>query len=115
MLVFTDHQCDKGQWEVRTLGDHLSLFYVCPVLPCPVLKSTQALMLEVQRIHLAQKIEELEWELSLLLQIPTSSSRAEGSQPSHHDSQHVPKSPRTQRWPPVGCPFYTKDTTTSPC
>ncbi|EDL35872.1 mCG121747, partial [Mus musculus] len=77
--------------------------------------STQALMLEVQRIHLAQKIEELEWELSLLLQIPTSSSRAEGSQPSHHDSQHVPKSPRTQRWPPVGCPFYTKDTTTSPC
>lgn len=77
--------------------------------------STQALMLEVQRIHLAQKIEDLEWELSLLLQTSTSSSQAEGSQSSHSDGQHVPESPRMQRWPPVGCPFYTKDTTTSPC
>ncbi|XP_076786868.1 uncharacterized protein LOC143441679 [Arvicanthis niloticus] len=77
--------------------------------------SAQALMLEVQRIHVAQRIEDLEWELSLLLQTSTSSSRAEGSQPSHSDSQHVPESPRMQRWPPVGCSFYTKDTTTSPC
>ncbi|XP_038949874.1 uncharacterized protein LOC102554611 isoform X3 [Rattus norvegicus] len=77
--------------------------------------STEALMLEVQRIHLAQRIEDLEWELSLLLQSSTSSSRAEGSQFNFSDCQHVPESPRMQRWPPVGCPFYTKDTTTSPC
>jgi len=110
MLVFTEHQCDKGWWEVRTLGHHISLFYISPVL-----KSTEALMLEVQRIHLAQRIEDLEWELSLLLQSSTSSSRAEGSQFNFSDCQHVPESPRMQRWPPVGCPFYTKDTTTSPC
>lgn len=110
MLVFREHHCDKGQWEVRTPGAHLSLFYVCPAL-----KSTQALMLEVRRIHLAQRIEDLEWELSLLLQTSTSSSGAEGSQSNLSDSQHVPESPRTQRWPPVGCPLYTEDTTTSLC
>ncbi|XP_037064165.1 uncharacterized protein LOC119088440 [Peromyscus leucopus] len=76
---------------------------------------TQALMLEVQRIHLAQRIEDLEWELSLLLQTSNSSSRAEGSRSSHSASQQVPESPWMQRWPPVGCTFYTKDTTTSPC
>uniref|UniRef100_A0A8C8VT86 Predicted gene 9195 n=2 Tax=Peromyscus maniculatus bairdii TaxID=230844 RepID=A0A8C8VT86_PERMB len=76
---------------------------------------TQALMLEVQRIHLAQRIEDLEWELSLLLQTSNSSSRAEGSRSSHSASQQVPESPWMQRWPPVGCTFYTKDTTTSLC
>ncbi|KAM7321322.1 hypothetical protein ACRRTK_019414 [Alexandromys fortis] len=77
--------------------------------------STQALMLEVQRIHLAQRIEDLEWELSLLLQISSSSSGAEGSRPSHSASQHVPEPPWMLRWPPVGRTFYIEDTTTSPC
>lgn len=82
---------------------------------CPLLKSTQTLMLEVQRIHLAQRIEELEWELSLLLQISNSSSGAERSRSSHSASQNVPEPPWMLRWPPVGCTVYTKDTTTSPC
>lgn len=81
----------------------------------PLLKSTQALMLEVQRIHLAQRIEDLEWELSLLLQVSNSSSGAEGSRPSQSASQHVPEPPWMLRWPPVGHTFYTEDTTTSPC
>ncbi|KAF0876055.1 AT12A ATPase, partial [Crocuta crocuta] len=33
------------------------------------LKREEALMLEVRRAHLAQRIEDLEWELSLLLQV----------------------------------------------
>ena len=33
------------------------------------LRSDQALMLKVRRAHLAQRIEDLEWELSLLLQV----------------------------------------------
>ncbi|ELW67536.1 hypothetical protein TREES_T100003970 [Tupaia chinensis] len=33
------------------------------------LKSDQDLLLEVRRVHLAQRIEDLEWELSLLLQV----------------------------------------------
>ncbi|CAO2591551.1 hypothetical protein LEMLEM_LOCUS6357 [Lemmus lemmus] len=77
--------------------------------------STQALMLEVQRIHLAQRIEDLEWELSLLLQFSNSSSGAEGSRSSHSASRHVPEPPWMLRWPPVGHTVYTKDTTESPC
>lgn len=39
-----------------------------------VLKSDQALMLKVRRAHLAQRIEDLEWELSLLLQVADGST-----------------------------------------
>ncbi|XP_069351840.1 uncharacterized protein [Eulemur rufifrons] len=48
------------------------------------LKSHQALELEVRRVHLAQRIEDLEWELSLLLQVANSSSSMGGSWPSRH-------------------------------
>ncbi|XP_010632159.1 uncharacterized protein LOC104868869 [Fukomys damarensis] len=46
------------------------------------LERKQALALEVQRVHVAQKIEDLEWELSLLLQVAEGGLRAERSQPS---------------------------------
>ncbi|XP_013360970.1 PREDICTED: uncharacterized protein LOC106146844 [Chinchilla lanigera] len=46
------------------------------------LEGEQALALEVQRIHLAQQIEDLEWELSLLLQVANGGSRAERTQSS---------------------------------
>lgn len=50
--------------------------------PCSwALKSEQALVLEVRRVHLAQQIEDLEWELSLLLQATNSGSNVGGSQP----------------------------------
>ncbi|XP_019605139.2 uncharacterized protein LOC109457001 [Rhinolophus sinicus] len=60
------------------------------------LKSDQALMLEVRRAHLAQRIEDLEWELSLLLQVADSSTCAWGDAESH----------RMLQWPsgPVPCP-----------
>ncbi|XP_008690491.2 uncharacterized protein LOC103664388 [Ursus maritimus] len=46
------------------------------------LKSDQTLMLGVRRAHLAQSIEDLEWELSLLLQVTDGSVCAGGSWPS---------------------------------
>nr|XP_051705899.1 uncharacterized protein LOC127491968 [Oryctolagus cuniculus] len=72
-----------------------------------VLQSEQALALEVRRIHLAQKIEDLEWELSLLLQVAADGSTNLGSPGS-------PESLRTQQWPPVGRAFSTKDMTRFP-
>nr|XP_028687970.1 uncharacterized protein LOC106993129 [Macaca mulatta] len=39
------------------------------------LKSDKALELEMRRVHLAQRIEDLEWELSLLLQVASGSSK----------------------------------------
>lgn len=51
-------------------------------------------MLEVRRVHLAQRIEGLEWELSLLLQVAGGSPRARGDAASH----------RMLRWPPAGGP-----------
>lgn len=45
------------------------------------LKREEALMLEVRRAHLAQKIEDLEWELSLLLQVADGSGCTQGSWP----------------------------------
>ncbi|XP_039112867.1 uncharacterized protein LOC120248569 [Hyaena hyaena] len=45
------------------------------------LKREEALMLEVRRAHLAQRIEDLEWELSLLLQVADGSRCTEGSRP----------------------------------
>ncbi|MEJ1280486.1 putative gene 9195 [Cricetulus griseus] len=98
--------------ELQKKGDKLDRL---PLGEDNISMSTPALMLEVRRIHLAQRIEDLEWELSLLLQTSSTSSRAEGSQSSHSASQHVPESPWMLRWPPVGCIFSTKDTTTSPC
>lgn len=50
--------------------------------PCPwALKNEQALMLEIRRVHLAQQIEDLEWELLLLLQAANSGSNVGGNQP----------------------------------
>ncbi|XP_059233709.1 uncharacterized protein LOC132002609 isoform X2 [Mustela nigripes] len=46
------------------------------------LKSEQTLMLGVRRAHLAQRIEDLEWELSLLLQVTDGSVCVGGSWPS---------------------------------
>ncbi|XP_077926145.1 uncharacterized protein LOC118538874 [Halichoerus grypus] len=46
------------------------------------LRSEQTLMLGVRRAHLAQRIEDLEWELSLLLQVTDGSVCAGGSWPS---------------------------------
>ncbi|XP_078306274.1 uncharacterized protein LOC132680612 isoform X4 [Panthera onca] len=46
------------------------------------LKREEALMLGVRRAHLAQRIEDLEWELSLLLQVADGSVYTGGSWPS---------------------------------
>ncbi|XP_058546733.1 zonadhesin-like isoform X8 [Neofelis nebulosa] len=46
------------------------------------LKREEALMLRVRRAHLAQRIEDLEWELSLLLQVADGSVYTGGSWPS---------------------------------
>ncbi|XP_029792051.1 uncharacterized protein LOC115288939 isoform X2 [Suricata suricatta] len=45
------------------------------------LQREEALMLGVRRTHLAQRIEDLEWELSLLLQVADGSVRRELAQP----------------------------------
>lgn len=111
-----------GQGEHRALQGHLPSRHPCPcqvatsivpgmwpedrqVLedgggPCRghpgswALRSDQALMLEMRRAHLAQRIEGLEWELSLLLQVAGGSPRAQGDAVSH----------RMLPWPPVGRP-----------
>lgn len=72
--------------------------------PCPwALKNEQTLVLEVRRIHLAQQIEDLEWELSLLLQAANSGANVGGIQPpvpawralSHmgHLGRHIQEGP----------------------
>lgn len=48
-----------------------------------VLKSDQALILKVRRAYLAQRIEDLEWELSLLLQVADGGTCAWGDIESH--------------------------------
>lgn len=59
-----------------------------------VLKSDQALMLKVRKAQLAQRIEDLVWELSLLLQVADGGTCAWGDIESH----------RMLRWPSVGMP-----------
>lgn len=101
---------DSGKSEFTALRGHISFFYLCPfqevpsIFPCVwqedgpypadasgpggenlgtwALKSDQTLMLGVRRAHLAQSIEDLEWELSLLLQVTDGSVCAGGSWPS---------------------------------
>lgn len=101
---------DSGKSEFTIHRAYISFFYLCPfqevpsIFPCewqeerlyPVeasgpegdnlgtwaLKSDQTLMLGVRRAHLAQRIEDLEWELSLLLQVTDGSVCVGGSWPS---------------------------------
>jgi hypothetical protein len=84
-------------------------------MPEPLtLKSTQALVLEIRRIHLAQQIEDLELELSLLLQAANSDPRARGNQSSPINNLHVPESQGMLRLSPAGDAVSTKGTTRSP-
>lgn len=46
------------------------------------LEGKQTLALEVQRIHVAQQIEDLEWELSLLLQWQMIAREQKGANPA---------------------------------
>lgn len=104
------HTAGSGQRELRTLRAHISAFLLCPFQVVPsifphaeqedrpnpaeaggpdrksvgtwALKSERALILAVRRACLAQRIEGLDWELSLLLQVAEGSTCAGGSQPS---------------------------------
>ncbi|XP_058284084.1 uncharacterized protein LOC131381275 [Hylobates moloch] len=78
------------------------------------LKSDKALELEVRRVQLAQRIEDLEWELSLLLQVAAGSSSAGGSWSSQHASPGITETHRMLQWPPVGGVFSTGNTARFP-
>lgn len=101
---------DTGKSELRTLRGHISFSCLCPFQEVPsifpyvwqedrpyppevgdpdgenlgtwALNREEALMLGVRRAHLAQRIEDLEWELSLLLQVADGSVYTGGSRPS---------------------------------
>ncbi|XP_027626932.1 uncharacterized protein LOC102481642 [Tupaia chinensis] len=75
------------------------------------LKSDQDLLLEVRRVHLAQRIEDLEWELSLLLQVADGRSSIRESWPHHLASLRDTESHRTLLWPPARDASSTKNTT----
>ncbi|XP_054398982.1 uncharacterized protein LOC129052488 isoform X2 [Pongo abelii] len=79
------------------------------------LKSDKALELEVRRVHLAQRIEDLEWELSLLLQVAAGSSSAGGSWSSQHASLGSTETHGMLQWPPVGGALSTENTASFPC
>ncbi|XP_055097285.1 uncharacterized protein [Symphalangus syndactylus] len=78
------------------------------------LKSDKALELEVRRVHLAQRIEDLEWDLSLLLQVAAGSSSAGGSWSSQHASPGSTETHGMLQWPPVGGVFSTGNTARFP-
>ncbi|XP_054326514.1 uncharacterized protein LOC129023616 isoform X3 [Pongo pygmaeus] len=78
------------------------------------LKSDKALELEVRRVHLAQRIEDLEWELSLLLQVAAGSSSAGGSWSSQHASLGSTETHGMLQWPPVGGALSTENTASFP-
>lgn len=99
-----------GKSELTTLRSHIYFFCLCPfqevpsIFPCVwqedspypteaggpdgetlgtwALKREEALMLGVRRACLAQRIEDLEWELSLLLQVADGSVYTGESWPS---------------------------------
>nr|XP_011723270.1 uncharacterized protein LOC105472039 [Macaca nemestrina] len=78
------------------------------------LKSDKALELEMRRVHLAQRIEDLEWELSLLLQVASGSSSTGGSWFSQHTSTGSTETHRLLQWSPVGGAFSTENTARFP-